>query len=129
MGKPEAGIILAIHHLKKDLPTVKECKHVYAHQDTRNAKKLTETKYKRKGMTIDCKIEQTMTQANLDTDYLSNGDKTKHLTESSCSEDTVINNTRKILLYGILSPIKTNHNNADKDDTRKHQNHSVLKRK
>ena len=39
MGKPEADIILAIHHLKRDLPNVKECKHLYAHQDTRNAKK------------------------------------------------------------------------------------------
>ena len=44
MGKPEADILLAIHHLKKDLPNVKECRHVYAHQDTRNAKKQTEAK-------------------------------------------------------------------------------------
>ena len=44
MGKPEADIILAIHWLKKDLPNVKECKHVYAHLNTTKAKKMTDAK-------------------------------------------------------------------------------------
>ena len=48
MDKPEADIILAIHPLKKDLPNVKECKHVYVHQGTRNTKKPTDAKQKRK---------------------------------------------------------------------------------
>ena len=46
MDKPEADIILAIHWLKKDLPNVKECKHVYAHQDTKKAKKPMDAKQK-----------------------------------------------------------------------------------
>ena len=46
ISKPDADIILAIHHLKKDLPNVKECKHVYVHKDTRNVKKPTEAKQK-----------------------------------------------------------------------------------
>ena len=53
MGKQEADIILAIHQLKKDLPNVKECNRIYAHQDTRNAKKLTDAKQNKKGISID----------------------------------------------------------------------------
>ena len=80
MGKPEADIILAIHQLKKDLPNVKDCKHVYAHQDTSRAKKTTDAKQKKKGMTIECEIKQMTTQANLVTDYLSSDNRTGHLT-------------------------------------------------
>jgi hypothetical protein len=82
MGKPKADTILAIHHLKKDLPNVKDCRHVYADQDTRTVtvKKPADAKQKKKGMTIDCTIEKITTQANMETDYLSSGDKTEHLT-------------------------------------------------
>ena len=31
MGIPEADILLAIHHVKKDLPNVKEYRHRYTH--------------------------------------------------------------------------------------------------
>ena len=48
MGKSEADRILAIHHLKKDLPNLKEYKHVYARQDTRNTEKPTDVKQKKK---------------------------------------------------------------------------------
>ena len=52
MGKPEADIFLAIHQLKRDLPNMKECKHVYAHQHIINAKKPMDAKQKKKEMTI-----------------------------------------------------------------------------
>ena len=44
MGKPKVDIILAIHQLKKELPNVKDCKHMYAHQDNIRANKTTEAK-------------------------------------------------------------------------------------
>ena len=83
---------------------------------------------KKKGMTIDYKIEQITTQANPETDYLSSGDETKYMAESSCSEDKEINNTRQVLVNETSIPVKTNTKNADKDDTN-HQNHFALKQK
>ena len=64
MGKPEADIILAIHQLKKDLSNMTECKHVDSNQDTRNTKKPTDAKQKKKGTTIECKIDQMATHTN-----------------------------------------------------------------
>ena len=88
-------------------------------KDTRNAKKLMDAKQKRKGMTIECEIEQMMTHTNLETNYSSSGDETNHLAESSYSEDGDVNNARKELMSGILSPAKTNNNCTDKNDTSK----------
>ena len=44
---------------------------------------MTEAKKKRKGLTIECKIEQMTTRNNLGIDYLSSGDEIEHLAESS----------------------------------------------
>ena len=92
---------------------------MYARQDTRNAKKPTGTKQKKKGMTIKCKTEQMTTHTNLGTDYSSGGDKTKHLVESSCSENEGINNAGKELLNKILSLAKTNKDCVNNKDTNK----------
>ena len=80
MGKPKADIILAIHQLKKDLPNVNGCKHIYAHQDTRKAKTPAEAKPTRKGMAIGYKIKRVTTQANRETYYTSSGDESEHST-------------------------------------------------
>ena len=80
MDKTEADIILAIHQLKKELPNVKDCKYVYAHQDTRRSKKMTEAKQKKEIMTIEYEIEQITTHANLETDYSTSDDGTTYLT-------------------------------------------------
>ena len=77
MYKPEADITLTIYCVRKDLPNVKECRHVYVHQDTRKAKTPAEIKPKREGMMIDCKIEKMTTQANLGKYYTSSGNKTE----------------------------------------------------
>ena len=36
MIRPKVCLVLAIHNKKRKMPNVKESKHVYAHQDTRN---------------------------------------------------------------------------------------------
>ena len=53
MSKPKVDIVLAIHHVKKDLPNVQAYRHVYTHHYTRKAKAPVETKPKRIILTID----------------------------------------------------------------------------
>ena len=96
MGKQEADILLAIHQLREiKLANVKDCKHVYAHKDTRKATKTTEAEKEKKGTTIEWEIEQMTTQASLETNYPSSDDGTAHLTESSSSEEEKLDNVRK----------------------------------
>ena len=76
MGEPKADTILGVHQLKKDLPNVNECKHVYAHQDTQKAKTPAEAKLEQKGVMIDCKIKRVTTQADREIDYTYSGNET-----------------------------------------------------
>ena len=39
MEKPETDIMLAINHVKKDLPNVQNCGHMYVYQDIKKATK------------------------------------------------------------------------------------------
>ena len=48
MIKPEADLIMAIHNLKKDMPKVLKCRHVYAHQDSRKSDRKRKAKKKRR---------------------------------------------------------------------------------
>ena len=105
MEKPETDIMLAINHVKKDLPNVQNCGHMYVYQDIKKAKEKKEKV--KKGMRIDCKIEQiTAQERDGDSSGTDNSKNIARTVNSDLSDRSDIDNVMQELTIGLLNPIK-----------------------